>query len=243
MTLITIIVPAIRSGLARGRAVKCKGNLRALYSANMLYASDEGFYVPGAADIRERNLERWHGSRASISTPFKGESGPLARYLGGAGMVRRCPSFARYHTDPDADNAFESSCGGYGYNLRGVGSRLYLMGDRPAAYDRGMAPDMIDAPAMTVMFCDTAFAQPYGRPEHLIEYSFAEPYSFSLERDGQGGHRTTPSIHFRHQGRSQVVWCDGHVSEEEPQLPPTPPHSEFDINWLGPADNSLFDPY
>jgi len=241
--LVSIVVPAVGSALERGRSAKCKANLRALHAANLMYAATHGHYVAASADIRGSNLTRWHGARGSTSEPFDSARGPLAPFLGDARMVRSCPSFSRYKTDPDAANAFEASCGGYGYNQRGVGSRVYSMGDNAGAYDFGMEPDMIASPSQTVMFCDTAFGQPYGRPEYLIEYSFAEPYDFSLKRSGGGGYRTIPSVHFRHRGRANVVWCDGHVSSEKPELPMTPPQGDFDINWLGPADNSLFDPY
>lgn len=241
--LVGILVPITQNALDRAKSAKCMSNLRAIHEANMMYASDKGYYVPAAEDIKGRNLTRWHGRRESTSEPFRGRNGPLTPYLGNSGRIRRCPSFSNYKTNPDADNAFESSCGGYGYNRSGVGSRMYFYGQTRQANKKGMAPDMIDKPAQTVMFCDTAFAQPYGRPEYLIEYSFAEPYSFSLSEDSGSGHKTTPSIHFRHDKHTHVVWCDGHVTAEKAELPPTKPYSRFDINWLGEENNELFDPY
>lgn len=243
ITLTALAVPAISSALERARAVKCKANLRALYTANIMHANDMGHYVPAAYDIKSSNLKRWHGSRRNALEPFDGTTGALSPYLGWGGLVRTCPSFKLYETDTRSANAFESSCGGYGYNHIGVGSRFYVDGDTAAAYKKGMSPEMIANPSRTVMFADTAFGQPYGRPTYLIEYSFAEPYTFGTGTAGSSGRRTMPSIHFRHGERTHVVWCDGSVTAEKPELEFVSPYDEFDINWLGPGDNSLFTPF
>ena len=88
------------------------------------------------------------------------------------------------------------------------------------------------------MFCDAAFPQPYGSsPTYLIEYSFAESYTFP------GGGSVQPSIHFRHNGRCNVVWCDGHVSSEKMTLSYSPEFDKFKVGWFGAANNDLFDPF
>jgi len=90
------------------------------------------------------------------------------------------------------------------------------------------------------MFCDTAFPQPYGNPQYLIEYSFAESYYF-VNKDSLTP--AQPSIHFRHNARANVVWCDGHVSSERMTVEYNENYTAFQIGWFGPVDNSLFDPY
>ncbi len=70
----------------------------------------------------------------------------------------------------------------------------------------------------------------------LIEYSFAEPPQFA------GGGTPWPTIHFRHRGRANVAWADGHVSSET--LERTDCRSaDHALGWFGPDDNSLFDPF
>jgi prepilin-type processing-associated H-X9-DG protein len=145
-----------------------------------------------------------------------------------------------------ATNAFEQACGGYGYNSRGVGSLTYRYGFSADAMAAGIAPDHLGHPVETVMFADTAFAQPYGAPEYLIEYSFAEAYHF-VNVDPEVGVSVSgpsqPSIHFRHRGRASTGWCDGHVSGEEAKFDSGEPFSRFDLGWIGGRDNALFDPY
>ena len=199
-------------------------------AANLAYAADHGRYVAAAADIEGPNNIRWHGVR--VGRTFDGALGPLAPYLGGGGAsawVRRCPSFR-----PEAEG-FETSCGGYGYNALGVGSEDCLPGD----YDkktRGMRAAAIEHPAATVMFADAAYLDGGGNKAKLIEYSFAEPPRFA------DGSVPDPTIHFRHRGRANVVWCDGHVSSETLARTAGPAASRS-LGWFGPADNELFDPF
>ena len=51
-----------------------------------------------------------------------------------------------------------------------------------------------------------------------------------------------PTIHFRHRGRANVAWADGHVTSEA--LARTGGKwASRQLGWFGPDDNSLFDPF
>jgi prepilin-type N-terminal cleavage/methylation domain-containing protein/prepilin-type processing-associated H-X9-DG protein len=237
-----LLVPALDRARASSEQAHCASNLRQLHAANTLYADDHGYYAPAASDINSKsNLQRWHGARTSGSEPFNGKLGPLARYMGEEKMIRRCPGFRRY-SDKASDNAFEASCGGYGYNDRGVGSRAYLKGKTPDVAGKGMKPEAIAHPAETLMFCDAAFPEPLGQPEYLIEYSFAEAYRF-VNPGGVESGTAYPSIHFRHNQHANIIWCDGHVSSETMSFSRDDARKQFDVGWFGPKDNSLFDPF
>lgn len=233
--LAALLAAAVDRARASGQRAACASNLRQLFLANAAYATEHGSYAPAAPDLLGANRVRWHGARAGRSSPFDGRLGPLAPYLENE-IVRRCPAFA------PAPGGFEAACGGYGYNIRGVGSRVYLEGFSTQAMAGGMSPGAIREPAGTVMFCDAAFAQPYDQPDHLIEYSFAEAYYFVDGRPPRETGVATPSIHFRHSGRANVVWCDGHITAERMSFPEASQRGRFAIGWFGPTDNSLFDP-
>jgi len=234
--LVSILLPMISAAYATGERATCISNLRQLWSANTSYAAEHGTYVAAAQDIHNGNRMRWHGVRSGRRGEFDAAKGPLTPYLGGENRIRSCPSFKDFREDRRA-NAFESSCGGYGYNSQGVGSQVYVKGDTQEGVEYGMPPSSIKHPAKTVMFCDAALAQPYTHPEYLIEYSFAEAYRHL------DGSMARPSIHFRHSGRANVVWCDGHVSAE-PMNPDLKTESiALNIGWFGEADNTLFDPH
>ena len=228
--LAAILVPALPAAKAAADGAVCRSNLRQLAAANLAYAADHGRYVAAAADIDGANSIRWHGVREGKA--FDGSKGPLAPYLGGGGAsawVRRCPGF-----HPDAAG-FEASCGGYGYNEVGVGSELCRPGDGVKT-ELGMPAGAVVHPAATVMFADAAYLQGNGKKAKLIEYSFVEPPQFA------GGGTPWPTIHFRHRGRANVAWADGHVTSEA--LARTGGKwTAYALGWFGPDDNSLFDPY
>ena len=130
----------------------------------------------------------------------------------------------------------------YGYNIRGVGSQCYLEPNTEKSLARGMPLARINNPTRTVMFCDCAFPQPYGNPKYLIEYSFAEAYFFLSGNPPTESGTASPSIHFRHRHKCNVVWCDGHVSQESLTTRGPDAFTRFKVGWFGPPDNSLFDP-
>jgi len=238
-----LLLPAIARGRARANSASCINNLRQLFLANELYASEHGTYVPAAADLMAGNNQRWHGARTSSSEPFDGRKGPLSPYLGRSREIRACPAFAR-DLDPSAPNAFEAACGGYGYNNVGVGSMAYVFGFNRRAMSSGMSPSDLINPSATVMFADAAFPQPYGSPTHLVEYSFVEPYHFiKYNEPKETSGVASPSIHFRHDGSANVVWCDGHVSSEPLEVKASEEFTRFHVGWFGEEDNALFDPF
>ncbi len=234
--LASLLLPAIQTALEKGRAAYCSNNLKQLHLANTLYAADHGTYVPAAEDMYEQNLIRWHGARTSASEPFDAGQGPLAPYLGSDRRVRTCPSARGF------GNGFEAGCGAYGYNEYGVGSQAYLVGADKGA-KQGMKPESIENPLQTVMFCDTAYPASSKGKTVLIEYSFAEPYRHLSDQQPMTTYVADPSIHFRHGGKANVVWCDGHVSAEEMTTLKSTAFTKYKIGWFGGPDNTLFDPF
>ncbi len=240
--LAAILFPVLGTARASADQAKCTSNLRQLQCANVLYASDKGYYVAAAEDICDSsNRKRWHGERSAQKEPFDGQKSPLLPYLGDAKEIKMCPAFRRY--SDDSAIAFENGCGGYGYNDRGVGSRAYQVGYNPGGVARGMAPSAIREPAQTVMFCDAAYPKSVKGSRYVIEYSFAEAYKQIADNGPRETDVADPSIHFRHNGRANVVWCDGHVSREAMTRSKGKAFEDQNIGWFGPQDNTLFDPF
>jgi len=235
-----MLVGVVIRGLRAGEGAHCLNALRELQRLNQLYATDAGRFVAAAEDLFGRNLHRWHGVRTGPRSAFDASLGPLARYGADDQRVRVCPSMRRSLRTHRPD-AFELSNGGYGYNAVGVGSTSYFDGYNPVSTRRGMSLAQIDAPAELLMFADTAFPQPYSKPDHLIEYSFAEPvYSLQAQTGDEGGMKNLPSLHFRHSERVQVVWTDGHTSSEKRLAEAISP--AFPVGWFHP-DNTPFRPF
>jgi len=234
-TLSALMLPALSHSLNVSRRAACASNLRQLAIANHAYAADHQTFVAASPDVWSGNRMRWHGARSQASAAFDPSLGPLAEYLGSEGRVKECPSFR-----PD-EKGFEAGCGGYGYNVRGVGSQAYLLGSYAGAMT-GMPPEQIANPAGTVMFADAAFIKSKKSGDRIIEYSFAEAYYHVSDQQPRESSKSIPSIHFRHAELANVVWVDGHVSAERMETEYNQAYTKKNFGWFGPADNSLFDP-
>ncbi len=231
-----LMLPSLADARRASLQAACASNLRQLAIANHAYAAQNGTFVAAAADIWSSNLQRWHGARSQAKKDFDALRSPLAEYFDDRGAIKKCPSF-RSDTP-----GFEAGCGGYGYNAAGVGSQSYLLGTYLGAAS-GMAPDMIANPAATVMFADTAYSETKKGVTRLMEYSFAEPYLLLADAQPVESYPAMPSLHFRHAGRANVAWVDGHVSAETLSHSRSAVLERQGLGWFGPADNSLFDPY
>jgi prepilin-type processing-associated H-X9-DG protein len=247
-------MPALISARSQAKAVVCRSNLRQLVLANLGYSSDhDGYYVPAASDLwlpPNGGLHRWHGVRDNINAPFEPQKGPLAGYLAD-GKVKECPERVNFTKDQGWAINFERGCGGYGYNMAYLGNRLWCSGITTFAAmidASGRTTNAVEVrrPAMTLMFCDTAFYQPYGGSRYLIEYSFAEPPFYVFNGTVSIGVFSQPSIHFRHRGWANVGWADGHIEprrmadmEGKPGF--NAASAGVNIGWFEPVDNTPFD--
>jgi len=245
--LMAILMPVLAAASSQARSAVCRSNLRQLVLANIGYtAENAGFFVPAASDLwNNSGYHRWHGVRDSLNEPFDPLRGPLVRYLAD-GKVKQCPQRVEFVTGQDWDINFEQGCGGYGYNMPYLGSRLwqsgYSYGDEEA-YTRTTRFSEVARPGETLMFADTAF---YQHNQYMIEYSFAEPRFWIFNGQLLTNSYPLPSIHFRHKGRTHVGWVDGHVGSRpmgdfysENSFYTT--FAEMNLGWFEPIDNTPFD--
>ncbi|MFA7693156.1 MAG: type II secretion system protein [Candidatus Hydrogenedentes bacterium] len=256
--LAALLLPALSRARAHARNTHCINNLRQLYLANTMYAAEHnGHYMPAAADLYDFMLpgsdpdnfggrKRWHGSRETpnAATPFDSRSGAIAQYIAD-GRVKECPLFSEYVKHGDAPDVFEGGSGGYGYNMAYVGSQLSIKKDLVQAVRQGMIDIAIANPSQTLMFADAAMP----RDGSILEYSFIEPpksVSYEHPRGYPDASYMSPTLHFRHFGRVNVVWCDGHISSEAWEWSPeTNVYGErnrrWSVGWFGPQNNFFFD--
>jgi prepilin-type processing-associated H-X9-DG protein len=226
--LIAMLLPVLNVARESARSAACSANLRQLQLASLLYAGDNHGYLPPAhLDYVTTNLHRWHGTRATSEAPFDFTSSELRRYLQ-TPEIKKCPSFEF------VERGFEASAGGYGYNDHYLGSSIEDDGWSDDAVNRPAKLASIRKPAETIAFADAAMAW-----LNVIEYSFLEPPLV-------GGSPSSPSIHFRHRGRANVVWLDGHVTSARMEWTyPTNVYgaadAHFSLGFFGPRDNTLFD--
>lgn len=243
-----MLLPALSRAREKARSVQCVNNLRQLFLANTMYAAEhKGRYCPAAPDINEGfgGRIRWHGVRptADGTTAFDPQQGPLAEYLPD-GRVKECPVFTEFKRVGEVSTAFESGTGGYGYNMAYIGGTPY-MNDWLTAPKVTTLDSRVFEPSNTIMFADAAFAMPDG----VIEYGFVEAPHYPTPDQPQGNPDwgfAAPSMHFRHLGRVNVVWCDGHITSEKWEWGPVTNYyggnnRSAAIGWFGPKNNRLFD--
>ena len=243
--LMAILTPVLARSKSIARSVICRSNLRQLVLANITYASDnDSNFVLAASDILTTNLNRWHGVRTKLDEAFNASAGPLADYLGD-GQVKQCPTKTKFRHGQPWDYDFEDGCGGYGYNMTYIGSRLWQQGTD--AYNSPTGQQNISRPANTILIADSAMAKLDNSTPYYLEYSFVEPPYFLM--DGQiqtdWGY-SSPSIHFRHNSQSNIAWADAHVDSQVRSKYDQPNvygviSSEMNLGWFGPLNNSLFD--
>jgi prepilin-type processing-associated H-X9-DG protein len=226
-----LLVAAVARSRSAGFGAQCVGHLHQLAAANLQYAGENDGRFCFAQD--KRNNLRWHGLRASVSQEFDGSMGPLAPYLGREARVKMCPAFEKILKGA---KSFESGSGGYGYNA------VYIGGTPANPWDGELLVN-VPSPATTLMFADTAMS----RKDGVQEYPFAEPPRW-VAPSGKLAGALSPSVHFRHNGRANVAWCDGHVSQEAPGRLGTRntyggDDKENKVGWFGPdAENGYWNP-
>ncbi len=244
--LMGVLVPVLSAARSQARGVFCSSNLRQLILANAGYATEHhGRYVPAAADIMNSNLKRWHGQRDNKDEPFDLRRSPLVSYLGD-GQLKECPAKVNFRKGDPWDYNFEDGCGGFGYNRTYIGSRTW-QGNTSANCRMTTRDTEVGRPANTVMFADTAMAKTDTDGPYYLEYSFIQtPYFLTNGRVVKSWGLASPSIHFRHRGRANIGWVDGHITSEEML---TIDHinaygvscSEMLLGWFDKLDNSPYD--
>ena len=247
--LLAMLMPALAGARSQARGLVCRSNCRQLVLAGIGYATEnDGFHVPAAEDMWDNaGRHRWHGVRDSLTEPFDPARGPLVSYLADGG-VKECPTRVDFVRAEDWSACFEKGCGGYGYNLMYIGSRMWDAGITgpqafQQAYARTASTSEITNSSETLMFADTAMA---NNGTALIEYSFAEPPYAILAGQLMTDFRMSPSIHFRHGGHANIGWADGHTgSQTMAEVDATNAYgansSALNLGWFEPVDNTPFD--
>lgn len=201
--LVALLLPALSQAKSRARSVKCIGNLRQLGLANALYLGDNEVF-PLFFDNR------------SIPVPDRFWAEFLRPYAAQSWLepLYRCPSF---HTSNRLyqliGNEWREHLGSYDMNLTGSGFAGDLLGvgkewiGSPFGAERAVRESEVVAPSDLILYGDSLIhlGGVLGM-SHLSFYEFQRKvvglYWFDREKDLERR---------RHQGRFNIVFCDGHV--------------------------------
>jgi len=198
--LAAMILPALSQSKQSAWRTQCASNLRQLGMATELYWDDNKGncfqYVFGQTNYGQICWFGWIGPGPEGQRPFDLSLGALHPYVNDS-HVRICPSlnYALAQFKFKADNMVFS----YGYNY-------YLS---TAATKPPVAAGKISHPTERLLFADAAQVNDFQSP--------ASPSNPMLEEWYYVDTNTSyPNGHFRHRQTANVVFCDGHVTEEKP---------------------------
>ena len=232
-----LLLPALGNARESGRATNCLNNLKQLAMANMLYAETfNGYFVPYARDMMTTNTQRWCGttdvsSNHGGSASYNQHTAPLSPFLGPLYGVTRCLTLV------DPPQSYEKNCGGYGYNEL-VGTQ-YAGEFSEESYAAGASTKRMKNHNDKVMFADAA--APIDDTGNFNSYKPTKMgYSSGIMPPGGEwfGWDYYPTMHFRHNNRAGIAFCDGHSAF----LPMIESSQDAEVHQLGhPCTNTLED--
>ena len=230
--LAAMLLPALSKARAKARSAACASNLRQISMASVLYADDNDDYmVPyttatGSGKTKPGNY--WLGVLAD--SVYNLDNNPLlGQYYGNANGIMICPEVKGEVANPKAT----SNGGGYGYNGKWFGG-----------YDAPHLPQTsMRAICSTIMFGDCASS---GKGSSAYDAVRLTPYMYcKVKPDGtQFSNKTSGTAHFRHAGRAQVGWGDGHVTSE-PVGTINTSHAcavASQVGFVGPGNKDFYNP-
>ncbi|MBR2872439.1 MAG: type II secretion system protein, partial [Lentisphaeria bacterium] len=203
-----VLLPALGKARENGKSINCTGNVKQLTMANLLYSDgNKGFFVPYARDMLSFNKQRWCGTTETSSS--QGDSAvydlytsPLTPYIGTLSGITHCGSLI------SPPKSFEKNCGGYGYNVL-VGT-LYAGEYSVESFSSGCSAKRMKNAGKKIMFADSGIM--VDDKGNWSSRPTRHGYSASIEAPGdEGGWLANPTMHFRHNKRAVISYCDGHV--------------------------------
>jgi prepilin-type N-terminal cleavage/methylation domain-containing protein/prepilin-type processing-associated H-X9-DG protein len=195
--LAALLLPALAKAKSRAKRIQCASNLRQMGIAAQIYSGDNPDFYPYAYyfDAAKAVLYCWDfttDENSGVSVPgvlWQGKTNP---------QIQQCPSFngiANWNADPYT---------GYNYNTSYIGHGQGESQNDPTGQGAPVPAKSgaVGHPARTAMFGDGQYS---GGADKFMRAPFPNPgdANFSGRFGGTQG--------FRHDKRSNVVFCDGHT--------------------------------
>lgn len=193
-----ILLPSLGRARKLAQAINCLSNLNGMGKATALYQStNKGFFFP---------YKLYHHPTPGVHTYFWGTdsnpvdptASPLMKYAGNNLGLLQCPSMPWGSYVPQG--VVNEPTTTYGYNAR------YL----DPALNGKTCKHLLEIPSPGTLFvlADTAMSWSPGGVNIFQNSAYLEPIT--------GSWVSTPTNHFRHQGRTQVLCGDGHAQSFGP---------------------------
>jgi len=208
--IIAILAAMLFPVLSRARRLAhdrtCVSNLRQIGMAVLLYLQESNeIFFPYYTDLPDGGGRLWYfGLEPNFGQGDpEGERkidigrGLLTQYYAFEFRIESCPSFERINGLHKPK--FDQATLGYGFNIYGLNKG-------GVGKPTGLPLAVVTDPSRTVLFADSAQVntfQPPASPENpmIEEFPFVSPFD--------------KTFHFRHDGRANVLFVDGHVESWE----------------------------
>ena len=200
-----MLMPALVAAKESGMGSSCVTNLKQLASAALMYADENrGIMSPCSNGSTCCNGRTWTGNRAA--NPRRTDlrtQGLITRYAAENLEIKVCPSV---RPQVEAQLALAPNDAGY---CRGGGYGLNANFGWSGGVGKPVTAGKIVSPGSKIMFSDTM--ESWG---NSVAYSLRlVPRGILVGSTSDMGYSNT---HFRHHGRANVGWADGHISGEMP---------------------------
>lgn len=211
--LAAMLLPALSKAREKARAAVCMGNIKQIYLAFSMYVQDNDEFFPPAYYVTFTGETGWDFATDDWSNWRLGIIGIYVNE-----QVFQCPSRFKL-------KSYDRPFTGYAYNATYIGggySEWTGQADSPAKLSR------IQNPSQTVLVADSAIWSSWT--SEIISNNYlkapSDIYYFG------------PNVHFRHNGRANVLFCDGHVESIGTKF-----NTDPNDNTLGDlsSDDSLYD--
>jgi len=197
--LMSVLMPALAKARAQGKAVVCLSNLRQMFIASQSYAANHDDYYPSAYLPDPDPLDALMVTRAwDFVTAEDWNTKEVISEPGilwesdGVGEIQQCPSFK-------GKSNTKEEYSGYNYNVSYIGHGYTETTKMPVRVS-----DVANG-ASNAIFGD---GQYYDGANKFMRSPFPEDGvdEFSFRAAGTQG--------YRHSNKTNVAWCDGHVSSQ-----------------------------
>jgi prepilin-type processing-associated H-X9-DG protein/prepilin-type N-terminal cleavage/methylation domain-containing protein len=193
--LMAILMPALASARQRGKAVACLSNLRQMAIASQVYINNNDGFYPVAYSYKSTyplyisyawdftTIQNWDTLEEKVIPGLLWEGETIEK-------IQQCPSFKGYHwwiADPYT---------GYNYNTSFIGHGQYEKCEAPVRAVTVRKPDQC------ALFGDGQWSD--GANKFMRSPWTSDCDDFSFRAAGTQG--------YRHYGRTNVAYCDGHAA-------------------------------
>lgn len=228
--LMAIMLPVLTAARESAKTVACLSNLRQLATAAQCYTlANQGSYPIAYSMQVTDSATVWQDwdfttiNDFSTSPPTVTVTAGLLWQGQGSGKIQQCPSFA------GRSNTARDPYTGYNYNTSYIGHGSGETVVRPARVTE------VKRPSECALFGDGEYSQ--GANKFMrAPWANAGDASFTSRSAGTQG--------YRHRGKTNVVFCDGHAESRSQRYTDTYGAEQKNIipgtGFLSP-DNSLYD--